>query len=169
MSARASKEETTLQQTLARREKLTKELIEYRRRHQRSGSTDAFLHQTLIIGSAISSVVAASAAAYIKEAWIIGLIGAVPGMAALLSQQLHCVEAANLHFRRVQVADALLTRLHYELPIHASEKDIAQVAQDFRGIEEKLTLAWEEITSSSAAQKVAPKNRPQAQAGNSSA
>ncbi len=165
MTNKTSESELTSQIT-ARAERLEKELAEYRRRHQRAGCIDSRMHQALIIFSVVASVVSASAASYIDEAWIIGLIGAVPGMAALLSQQLHCVEAANLHFRRVHVADALLARLHYEVPIHAGEKNIAELAQEFRSIEEKLTFAWEEVTKSGAARLVSPKNRPSTRASN---
>jgi hypothetical protein len=131
----------------ARKNLLETEIVSYIKRHHCRGTIDQWMHQILIMLAAVSVVgVGIGGVIFPNDAQIVGLLGAVPGLASVLSQQLHCVEAANFHFRRATEAEALRIRLLYELPTIPNEHELAKLAKDFSAIDEKLISLWEQIT-----------------------
>ena len=143
------------QEISARIAKLEGELSAVQHEYDQRGTNNSRMHQTLIIVSLLASVAATSMAPTVEPRWIVSVIAAIPGLGVALSQQLHCVESANLHYRHAQAARSLLTRLRYELPRENLEDEVAKIAKEFRSNEEELTAKWERVTLAS----LHPRNR----------
>jgi hypothetical protein len=138
-----------------RRSDLLEELRKYARKRWFWGEFDKWLHFVLIVASIGASGFAAIAV-YVSPGGesvtrpVVAGIAAIPALAIALAQQLHCVAAANLHFRSAQRADALRRKLKYELPPSLREKQLAEVSAAFAKIEEDATAFWEKETADAA-------------------
>src|SRR5436189_2508867 len=85
------------QEISARIAKLEGELSAVQHEYDQRGTNNSRMHQTLIIVSLLASVAATCMAPTVEPRWIVSVIAAIPGLGVALSQQLHCVESANLH------------------------------------------------------------------------
>jgi hypothetical protein len=116
--------------------------------HRRTGRFDSFVHQGLIIGAAFAGFVSLIVGLVAKQPELAGIIGALPSIATILTQQLHCVKAQNWHARFATELAGIRTQLLYELKATASDADVAALAERKRTLEEKMTAEWEKVTTS---------------------
>jgi hypothetical protein len=75
------------------------------------------------------------------------VLGAVPSVATILTQQLHCIKAQTWHDRMATELDGIRTQLLYELKPGATSDDVAALAKQLRSISVKMTDEWEKVIS----------------------
>jgi len=112
---------------------------------------DAWMHQSLVIGSAIAGFGALTLGIIAKDhqeyaVWA-GGVGALTSVATILSQQLHCVRAVNWHDRMSVELDIIRDKFLFKFKSSPTDQQLSDLTDEVAKVKLAMIEAWEKITA----------------------
>lgn len=128
--------------------KFRRELERAATKHHWAAWIQGWSHHALILGAALAGFASLAIALLGGDAKVAGLVGAIPSVATILSQQFRCVKARSWNERMETEIKGIISQLNYELQASPTLDDLASLSKQWRTLQTKMRGEWESVTSS---------------------